>query len=91
MKKIAIISWYDSGYWWSVFLDGHLIDKDNLEESFRLAPRDSRRKYLPFVKELIDTYRESQTKALDLLLKNGYDFIAICEDGSTSVWEVNEK
>ncbi len=69
MNKLLIISLYDSGYYFSVYDNGIIYDREQLEF-------DKENKFY----SLFHTYRDIHNVVEEKFI-NDYDKIFICEDG----------
>lgn len=82
--KIAIISAYDSGVWFSVCLDGVVIDRDTIQGDYWSKTRVIRRNLKYIARKIYYAYRESHfSEFVDIL--SDYDKIFYCEDGNVEV------
>ena len=83
MKDTLIISMYDSCVGWSVFIDGYIIDREELEYPRHRYPNGIRL----LAKEIYTKCDYGRKGLEEYLLKkfNNYYSIIICEDGGIEI------
>ena len=81
-KKTIIISVYDSCVNWSIYIDGYIIDRDELDFPHRHFPKPLRQ----IAKEIRNAYHWDCCDKEYLLRKfSNYDSIIYCENGNIEV------
>ena len=82
--KIAIISVYDSAVWFSVYLNGVVIDEDTIQGYYDNKTRVIRRNLKEIARRLYDAYWDHHSSEFVEILSD-YDKIFYCEDGNVEV------
>lgn len=80
--RIAIISYYDSAVWFSIYLNGTIIDRDCIlgyyNDKTRVISRDKKSIARRVYTNLRDRWDLERVKEI----LNDYDKIFLCEDGN---------
>ena len=83
-NKIAIISVYDSGVWFSVCLNGVVIDRDTIQGYYWSKTRVIRRNLKNIARRIYEAYLDRHYSEFVEILSD-YDKIFYCEDGNVEV------
>ena len=82
--KIAIISVYDSGVWFSVCLNGVVIDRDTIQGYYNNKTRVIRRDLKIIARRIYEAYYDYNFSDFVKILSD-YDKIYYCENGDVEV------
>lgn len=83
--KIAVISVYDSGVWFSVCLDGVVIDRDTIQGDYWSKTRVIRRNLKNIARRIYYGYADHYSYSDFVKILSDYDKIFYCEDGNVEV------
>lgn len=85
MKDVVIISVYDSCVDWSIFIDGYIIDREELEYPHKHFPKGLRQ----IARETYNAFcwGFSEVNEIDYLCRkfSNYYSIILCEDGGIEI------
>lgn len=86
MNRTCIISIYDGAYYWSVLVDGHMIERDDKKKN----PMHVNAEYL-YWKNIADKQScYSIDTRVDIYNKYGVDFIIVCDNGCIYIYTIDE-
>lgn len=86
MKDWIIISWYDSGYCYSISIDGKVMRRNEIEdiEDYKKEDIESIRVYI----DIRDMYDEYDVDGIKKIQTKYHKNVLVCEDGGIEFYEL---